>query len=271
MKGMDGMFVKQMNSKLASFNFNDVVDIALVTLILFGVYKFIRRRRALPVLVGVAVYLGAMLLASLLDMQATYAILKFMTVPGTIALFIVFQSDIRSGLEKIGVTVIGVGRLFKHKFLPISASPEADSLAQAVLRLSESKTGALIVLEKSTGVEDIGQGGVKLDAKITSELVCNIFYPPAPLHDGAVIINKKRISAAGCVLPNYSDPSLPQSYGSRHRAAIGMSRNSDADVIVVSEEDGRISHAVGGELIRGVDVEYVRGICYKYYGVRLEK
>ena len=135
------------------------------------------------------------------------------------------------------------------------------------MRLSATKTGALIVLENNTGVEDIGQDGIKIDAVISSELICNLFFSPAPLHDGAIIIRKKRISAAGCFLPNYSDPALNASFGSRHRAAIGMSRNSDAGVIVVSEEDGKISYARGGELRRAIDEQTLKEILLGYYGV----
>ena len=139
------------------------------------------------------------------------------------------------------------------------------------MRLSATKTGALIVLEMNTGIEDLGQDGVKLDAVISTELICNLFFAPAPLHDGAIIIRKKRISAAGCFLPNYSDPTRNSSFGSRHRAAIGMSRNSDAGVIVVSEEDGKISYAHGGELLRGIDEHTLVDILQRYYGVKRKK
>ena len=263
-------FLELVHTKLDAFRFNDAVDIALITLILFGTYKFIRRRRAMPVLVGVLAYFALMFACKMLYMDATYTFLSYMILPGVIVMFIIFQSDIRSALENIGVAVIAFLKAIKNRFFPVSESPEADSIADAISRLSDTSTGCLIVLEKSTGIEDIGQGGVKLDAKISAELICNIFQPPAPLHDGALIVRGKRLSAAGCLLPNYSDSSLSTSYGSRHRSAIGMSCNSDADVFVVSEEDGLISHATKGDLFRGVSVEYVRGICYKYYGVKLD-
>ena len=266
---MEGIneFVQKMKDKFLEITFNDVVDIALIALILFFAYKFIRRRRALSVLLGVFIYALAMVVCKFLYMDATYTMLEWVAKPGMIALIVIFQSDIRSGLEKIGASIFGLGRLIKNKFVPLSVSAEADSLEKAIISLSETKTGALIVLEKSTGIEDIGQDGIKLDALITTELICNIFYAPAPLHDGAIIIRKKRITAAGCILPNYSDPSINSAYGSRHRAAIGMSRNSDAEVIVVSEEDGRISHAVAGELTSGIDREYLREVLCSYYGV----
>ncbi len=264
-------FVNHLKEKLLDINFNDVVDIFLIALILFFVYRFIRRRRALPILLGVIVYFVIMELCKVFYMEATYGLLRAMTLPGLIALFIIFQSDIRSGLEKIGVSLINVGRLIKDKIIPLSGSAEADAVEKAVMRLSATKTGALIVLEKNTGIEDVGQDGVKIDAVISPELICNLFFSPAPLHDGAIIIRKKRISAAGCFLPNYSDPALNSSFGSRHRAAIGMSRNSDAGVIVVSEEDGKISYAYAGELSRGIDQENLREILEEYYGVARKK
>ena len=258
-------------NRFSSFNYIDAVDILVLGILFFLAYRFIRRRRALPILIGVIVYLLFMNGAALLGFDATYTLMHWLCVPGTIVLFIIFQADIRSALEKVGVTVISIGKALKNKVIPISGSAEADAVAKSVMRLSATKTGALIVLENNTGVEDIGQDGIKIDAVISSELICNLFFAPAPLHDGAIIIRKKRISAAGCFLPNYSDPALNASFGSRHRAAIGMSRNSDAGVIVVSEEDGKISYARGGELRRAIDEQALKEILADYYGVSKKK
>jgi len=270
MKGiMD--FVELCKVRFSAFEFIDVVDIILLGILFFITYRFIRRRRALPILIGVVVYLLFMQLCGVLGINTTYNILKWLSVPGTVVLFIIFQSDIRSALEKIGVSIISVGKAVKNKVIPRPGSMEAEAIERAVMRLSATKTGALIVLEQNTGIEDIGQEGIKIDAVISPELICNLFFSPAPLHDGAIIIRKKRISAAGCFLPNYSDPALNSSFGSRHRAAIGMSRNSDAGVIVISEEDGRISYAYGGELSRGIDEQTLRSVLEEYYGVAKKK
>lgn len=270
MKGiMD--FVELCKVRFSAFEFIDVVDIILLGILFFITYRFIRRRRALPILIGVVVYLLFMQLCGVLGINTTYNILKWLSVPGTVVLFIIFQSDIRSALEKIGVSIISVGKAIKNKVIPRPGSMEAEAIERAVMRLSATKTGALIVLEQNTGIEDIGQDGIKIDAVISPELICNLFFSPAPLHDGAIIIRKKRISAAGCFLPNYSDPALNSSFGSRHRAAIGMSRNSDAGVIVISEEDGRISYAYGGELSRGIDEQTLRSVLEEYYGVAKKK
>ena len=260
-------FIDRVKDRFTAAEVNDVVDILVIALFFFIVYKFVRRRRALPILVGVVAYVAVMQLCLYFGLGPAHKLMKWFSSPGTVSILLIFQSDIRAGFEKIGVSLMGIGRGIKIKFLPLSRSPEAEAVEKAVMRLSATKTGALIVLEMNTGIEDIGQDGVKIDAAISPELICNLFFAPAPLHDGAIIIRKKRISAAGCFLPNYSDPALNSSFGSRHRAAIGMSRNSDAGVIVVSEEDGKISYAYGGELSRGIDEQTLIGILEDYYGV----
>ncbi len=260
-------FTDRIKDKFIDIQPRDVVDILVIAVFFFFVYKFIRRRRALPVLIGVIAYVVIMQLCKAAQLYAAYRLLDWLSIPVAVSILIIFQADIRAGLEKIGTSLMGLGRMLKNKFVPLPGSAEAEAVEKAVMRLSATKTGALIVLEKNTGIEDIGQDGVKIDAAISSELICNLFFAPAPLHDGAIIIRKKRISAAGCFLPNYSDPALNSSFGSRHRAAIGMSRNSDAGVIVVSEEDGKISYAYGGELSRGIDEQTLVGILEEYYGV----
>lgn len=263
--------IDKIKLKVTDFGPVDAVDILILGVLFFLVYRFIRRRRALPILIGVMVYILVMYACNVLGFKATFSLMSWFSGFGFVVLIIVFQTDIRSFLEKVGVTVISVGNALKNKVMPISGSAEAVAIEKAVMRLSATKTGALIVLEQNTGIEDIGQDGIKIDAVISPELICNLFFSPAPLHDGAIIIRKKRIIAAGCFLPNYSDPALNSSFGSRHRAAIGMSRTSDAIVIVVSEEDGKISYAYGGELSRGIDEQTLKEILDEYYGVTKKK
>jgi diadenylate cyclase len=196
-----------------------------------------------------------------------YNVINAFFVPGMIVVAIIFHEDIRAFLEKIGALAISLVKIITGKMKMVSGNQETEAITKAVMRLSATKTGALIVLEKNTGVEDICQSGIKINALISHELICNLFFAPAPLHDGAIIIRGKRINSAGCFLPNYSEPGLNSSFGSRHRAAIGMSRLSDAGIIVVSEEDGKISYAYAGELFRGIDAETLREIVEKYYGV----
>lgn len=260
-------FFELIRSRFVSIGISDVIDILLLSTLFFLIYRFIRKRRAFPVFIGVIALLLARSLFKFLGLSAIYRFINMFCLPGIIVVVVIFQEDIRAFLEKTGTGVIGFFRILAGKLHPVSGSKEADAVVKAVTRLSATRTGALIVLERSTGIDDVSQSGIKTDALISSELICNLFFAPAPLHDGAIIIRKKRIYAAGCFLPNYTDPTLSASFGSRHRAAIGMSRTSDAGVIVVSEEDGRISYAEGGELSRGIDENKLKSILDGYYGV----
>lgn len=260
-------FLELFRSRIETFGIPDVIDILLLSALFFFIYRFIRKRRAFPVFVGLVVFIAAHGLLKFLGLEAAYKFIDLFFIPGIIVTVVIFQEDIRAFLEKTGAGVISFFRIIGGRIRPAAGSRQADSIVKAVMRLSASRTGALIVLEKSTGIDDVSQSGIKIDALISSELICNLFFAPAPLHDGAIIIRRARIYAAGCFLPNYTDPSLSASFGSRHRAAIGMSRTSDAVVIVVSEEDGRVSYAEGGELTRGIDETRLRNILDSYYGV----
>lgn len=260
-------FLELLRSRLETFGISDVIDILLLSALFFFIYRFIRKRRAFPVFIGLVVFIAAHGLLGFFGLDAAYSFIDVFYIPGIIVSVVIFQDDIRAFLEKTGTGVLNFFRILGGRLRPAAGSRQADSIVKAVTRLSASRTGALIVLEKSTGIDDVSQSGIKIDALISSELICNLFFAPAPLHDGAIIIRRARIYAAGCFLPNYTDPSLSASFGSRHRAAIGMSRTSDAGVIVVSEEDGRISYAEGGELSRGIDENRLRKILDGYYGV----
>lgn len=254
-----------MINRLKSFGIADVFDILLLGALFFVIYRFIRRRRALSILIGVAGFLFAREIVLVCGFSGAYGFLNMFCVPGILMIAIIFQQEIRSVLEKVGATIIGFFKLFFGKRSPAYGVRETDAIVKAVNRLSTTRTGALIVLERNTGVEDIGQNGVKLDAIVSTELICNLFFPRSPLHDGAIIISRTRICVAGCFLPNYSDRIVDSTFGSRHRAAIGMSRSSDAGVIVVSEETGTISYAFGGELKRGIGESELRSILSGYY------
>ncbi len=266
-------FLELVRSRIENFGVSDAVDILLLSALFFFMYRFIRKRRAFPVFIGLVAFVACHALFKFFELEAAHKFIDLFYIPGILVVVIIFQEDIRAFLEKTGACLISFFRIITGRLRPASGSREADAVVKAVTRLSASRTGALIVLEKSTGIDDVSQSGIRIDAVISSELICNLFFAPAPLHDGAIIIRRKRIFAAGCFLPNYTDPSLSASFGSRHRAAIGMSRTSDAGVIVVSEEDGRISYAEGGELTRGIDENRLRSILNGYYGIpkRLRK
>lgn len=269
-------FIERVKDKFSAFTEPGAIIIAIIDIILlaalfFFVYKFIRKRRTLSILIGALCVVIVKEIAGLLKLSAIYGFLNSFCTYGVIVLVIIFQSDIRSVLEKIGAGVIGVGRTVACAVKTESGRAEADSIIKAVMRLSASKTGALIVLENNTGIADVCQSGIKINADISHELMCNLFFSSAPLHDGAIVISGKKINSAGCFLPSFSDPEVNSSYGSRHRAAIGMSRDSDAGVIVISEEDGRISYALAGELTLGIDENALRSILNKYYGLSDKK
>ena len=270
-------FINLVKDKFSSFSASyinaiiAIIDIILLTALFFFVYRFIRKRRAFSILIGVLAVVIIKEIAYVLRLAALYSFLNAFCAYGMIMIAIIFQEDIRAVLEKIGVIFIRTAKIITGKLRAQSGMEETEAILKAVMRLSASKTGALLVLENNTGIDDICQSGIKINASISHELICNLFFPLAPLHDGAIIISGKRINSAGCFLPNYSDPELNSSFGSRHRAAIGMSRSSDAGVIVVSEEDGKISYAFAGELFRGIDENTLRTILEKYYGLSGKK
>jgi diadenylate cyclase len=214
---------------------------------MFWIIRFVRGRRAGKLLLGVGVVLLLLLVSDLLDMRALNFIISSVVSVGLIAIVIVFQPELRSALEKVG----GLSDNFKGKVVGDEAAAMREAIGEisvAVEDLSKSKTGALIVFERNTRLGDIIRTGTIIDAHTTSFLLGNIFFNKAPLHDGAVVIRNGRIYAAGCFLPLSVNNDIVKELGTRHRAAIGMSENSDALVLVVSEETGSVSVALDGVL-----------------------
>lgn len=242
-------------NQLGSVGIADVFDIIIVAFVFYYLFRFVRERRAGKLAIGVLLILVMLFISELANMRATYFILKNVVNVGLIALLIVFQPELRSMLEKMGSEPL---KGFRSK-LDNSAVKEyrtaIGELTAAVERLSESKTGALIVIEGTTKLGDVIKTGTVIDAQISSFLLGNIFYDKAPLHDGAVIIRGLRILAAGCFLPLSTNPDIIKDLGTRHRAGIGISENSDATIIIVSEETGTVSVAANGELKRGFSGE----------------
>ena len=231
--------------------FLDVIDILLLTLIFFFVYRFIRDRRAGKLLIGVVCVVLLSLLGDALDMPAIRFVFGDFRQIGVIAILILFQPELRSALEKVGGTPLsGIRNITAESSDMSSLNANIDAICAAVGDLSRDKVGALIVIERSTKLGEYIKSGVLLDAAISPYILRNIFFNNAPLHDGAVIIRGGRICAAGCFLPLSTKDDINKDLGTRHRAAIGMSEASDAIVIVVSEETGMISLSVDGNLKR---------------------
>ncbi len=238
---------------IKSISFFDIIDIIGVAFLLYYVYKFIRDRRAGKLALGVVFIIVFQVLSGILEMQAMQFILQNVLQVGLITLVVLFQPELRTALEKMGgESLRGIRSIGEQKGASFVYAM-IDSVAAAVADMSASKTGALIVFERSTKLGDLILTGTVINADPSPFLIKNVFFNKAPLHDGALIIRDGRLYAAGCLLPLSANPDIIKDLGTRHRAAIGMSENSDAVVVVVSEETGMISVAYEGNMKRGFD------------------
>lgn len=248
----------------ASFTFMDAIDIFLLGLFFFFAFRFIRGRKAGVLLIGILILFVVQAIAFIFDFSASYFVLSQVFKVGTIAIVIIFQPEIRDALEKIGSgSLSGILSLGDQKKKRQQYSEAIDNICVAIADLSSRKTGALIVISRTTKLDDIMQTGIVINANVNSFLLRNLFFNRAPLHDGAVIIDEARIAAAGCLLPLTRRTDVDGDLGTRHRAAIGMSESSDAIIIVVSEETGIISVAYDCELTRDYTVESLRKFLMK--------
>lgn len=246
----------------------DILDIALVAFLIYNGTKLIRETRAFQLVKGLLLLGAVYLLVSQLEMQASSYIFRFVFQNIFIILIILFQQEIRQVLERVGKSRLsGISHLFMSSN---SANDEIVShaiieIAKAVQRMSDSKTGSLIVMEKDMLLGDVINTGTSVDASVSHELIGNVFFPKSPLHDGAAVVRNGRLLCAGCVLPLTKNPNVPSDLGTRHRAALGMSEQSDAMVVVTSEETGTISIAYRGELIRGLNESELREKLINYF------
>lgn len=247
----------QLQGLLAAAAVLDILDIVVVAYFLYRLHLMMKNTRAATLAKGLLVLLVFMVICRYLNLHViSWLLEKSMTVI-LVALPVVFQPELRRALEQIGR-----GKLF-HKTSELDEQEfedMLDSVAHATKIMSKNKVGALMVFERSTGLEDRIETGVAVDGIVSSGLIQNIFVKDTPLHDGAVIIRGKRIIAACCLLPLTENRNLSQELGTRHRAAIGLSEQSDAIVLVVSEETGAVSIARNGELMRYLTVDDVKEI-----------
>lgn len=235
----------------------DIIDVLLVAYLMYQVYLLIRGTVAMNIFIGIlSVYL-VWIIVKALEMQLLGTILGQVIGVGVIALIIVFQQEVRRFLIFIGNQYFNRNRLTLEKVIPIYLKPEPKvrikSVIKAVINMAKSKTGALIAISKRSDLTVFVETGDILNANTTSRLIESIFNKNSPLHDGAIIINGEKIIAARCVLPVSENFNLPPDYGMRHRAALGMSENTDTLIIVVSEETGKISTADSGKLRHDLD------------------
>ena len=239
----------------------DIIDILVVALIVYKLLDFIRETRAEQLVKGLILFGAVFFLSDVLNLNTLNWLIKSITTVGIIALVIVFQPELRRALEYFGrsrtLTLVSVEEQ-KAKHI-------IDEFIDAVTELAKTRTGALIVIERGTALTDRIKTGTIIDAEITAQLLGNIFYEGAPLHDGAVIIRGERIHAAGCVLPITDNKTLDKSLGTRHRAGIGITEHSDAISLSVSEETGVISMASEGKITRYLDGKYLEKILNELY------
>ena len=231
----------------------DTVDILLVAAGIYWLLLLIRGTRAIQILVGLIVLIGLSLASELFQFAAVGLILEYFLSSAVLIIIVLFQHDIRRALARVG----------RGFFPSVSAQQESQMLEEIVRAtqiLSQRRVGALIVLERETALTDQIEAGTALDAEVSKELLVALFMPASPIHDGAVVLVDGRIASAGCILPLTLTTDLPEGVGTRHRAAIGVTEETDAVVVVVSEETSEISVAMSGEMIRGLDAPQLREV-----------
>ncbi|MBR1653402.1 MAG: diadenylate cyclase CdaA [Clostridia bacterium] len=234
-----------------------IVDIAIVLFLVYKLIKASKKTRVWQLLKGIILYVVLTALSSILHLQILNFILTSFLSYGVIALIVIFQPELRRALEQLGTNKLT--RFFGiEKDLATKTKEDIYKILIAVNELAKTSTGALIVLERDIKLQDIIDTGVVINSDVSPQLLVNIFVPNTPLHDGAVIISENRIMAAACILPLASDNDISKALGTRHRAALGMSKETDSIVIIVSEESGKVSVAKEGKLIIDIDEDNLR-------------
>lgn len=268
---------EQLKRALFSFDrVSDLLDVLLVAFVIYSIIKLVRETRAVQLMKGVLLFAVLYALVTLFDMQASQYIMSFIMGNLLMILIIIFAPEIRHALESMGRSSVSNINFFGLKnrnedLLAETVKASINSVCKACADMSDKKIGALIVFEKDTLLGEITKTGTTVDAAVTTELIGNIFFPKAPMHDGAAVIKDGRLVAAGCILPLTANNDLSSELGTRHRAAIGMSESSDAIVAVVSEETGAISVAERGVLRRNISDGDLREVLIKNFVKEKEK
>ena len=252
------------------FGLKDAIDILLVALMLYYIYQLMRESRSLNVFIGIMVFVITWLFVSqVLQMRLLGSILDKLVSVGVIALIVLFQDDIRKFLYNLGAhrQIRTLSQLFTSQKGKDKGRRELKEMIMPIvmsaMNMSRTKVGALIVIERTMLLDDVVKTGDQIDASINQRLIENIFFKNSPLHDGAMVISKRRIKAAGCILPVSHDMDIPKELGLRHRAAMGISQESDALAVVVSEETGAISVALRGSFRLRLSAEELESILTK--------
>jgi diadenylate cyclase len=231
----------------------DLLDIAVVSVLIYEFLKLIRGTRAVQMAVGSLLVVGLFYLSQLAPLQTLNWLIRNMLVYVAFAAIVIFQSDIRRALAHFGQAPF-----FRYIFRQETADETIEEVVVAATLLSQQKIGAIVAIERQIGLRNYIESGIPLDAMLTYDLLITIFRPDSPLHDGAVILQEGRVAAAACFLPLTVNPRLSRELGTRHRAAIGLTEENDAAAIVISEETGKISIALNGEIERGLTPDDLR-------------
>jgi len=239
----------------------DVIDIAIVSFLLYHLFALMRGTRAVHMFFGLIVLFLLSMIAQWMNLIAVNWLITSLRTVWVIAFVIIFQPELRRALS-----MVGQNRLLS-RFVAMRQSHVIPEVVKGVQEMSEKKVGALIVLEKDMGLKNYVETGTTIDARVSAELIESIFTRPSPLHDGAIVIQNDRVAAAGCTLPLSQDQRLAQSMGMRHRAALGLAEETDALVIVVSEETGAIAYAEDGKLFRKIDLAVLKNELFRSFGV----
>jgi diadenylate cyclase len=256
--------IAQIVSAFSHFTPSSALDIAIVTLLFYGILMLVRGTRADQVLRGIILlFIFFSIAAAVFHLTMVDWLLSNSPLVLLVALPIIFQPELRRALEQVGRTSALINRPLATLATPLQPS-SSEEVVDAVVRLAERQYGALIVLEGNTGLEDFVRSGTRVDGEVTSDLLVSIFFPHSPLHDGAVIVRGDRLVAAGCVLP-LSDNPAALGHGTRHRAAVGITEQTDAACIVVSEETGVVSLARAGHLSENIAIERLSRFLEAFY------
>jgi diadenylate cyclase len=239
----------------------DVVDVLIVSFLLYRLFSLMRGTRAVHMFFGLIVLFVLSVIAQWMNLLAVNWLISSLRTVWVIAFVIIFQPELRRALATLGQNPL------LSRFVHVRASGVIPEVVKSVQELSEKKVGALIVLEKDMGLKHYIETGTAVDGRVTAELLETIFTRPSPLHDGAVVIQNDRVVAAGCTLPLSQDQRLAQALGMRHRAGLGLSEETDALVIIVSEETGAIAYAEAGKLYRKIDLATLKNELFRSFGV----
>lgn len=247
----------------------DIIDIFLVAMMLYYLYRVTRGTNAFSIILGVVMLYLMYVVVRALNMELLSGILGQFIGVGIIAVVVIFQPEIRRFLQMLGLQQNQrISRFFGGE--NNEDDLDVDSLVKACIDMGETKTGALIVLQQTSDLSLMAEGGIAVDAKVSPSLLENLFFKNSPLHDGAIIINRNRVVAARCILPS-TQSQVPKSYGTRHRAALGMSEVSDAIILVVSEETGGLSIAQGGVIQRDIEPEKFKSVLVRRLNMNVER